>query len=372
MKILFFHRWVGVHYGGTEDHVKNLAAEFLKRGHQVSLLTREGRQLPDLSPEIKIWRVGRNFGESDFSYNHVIPLYWHTTLFMIKSFFFLISLRLLRGQKYDVISVHFVTEAWVARIFRFLFKVPYVFLLEGYTPLEAEMAKKADAVVAISQNLVEQVFKNHGFRPQFIPVGVDGAKFNLTIDGAEARQRLLGGFQKLIISVGRIEPRKDYTSLLTAAQMIKSRGFSYRFLIVGEGIDRAKILRLIEAENLNQEVVMLGAVTDREKAQLYRAADLFVLSTLYEGFGIVFVEAMACGLPVVSTRVGAVPEVVGDAGILVESKNPNSLAETIIKILSDDNLYKQLRSKALVTAGNYDWNKLIVEYEDAYQSVIKK
>lgn len=372
MKILFFHRWTGVHFGGTENHVTNLMEHLTVRGHDVSLLTRQGPRTGLFGVKIKVFVVGKNLHESDHSYETPIPLYFHTFLFMIKSFFLLCYLRVFRGLAFDVISVHFATEAVVARLFRFLFGTPYVFVQEGYTFLEANEAKKADASIAISEDMVRNIRKIHGYQPKYLPVGVGLERFNLEIDGTEERRINIGRFEKLIISVGRIEPRKDYPTLIEAARIIKQKNLHFRFLIVGDGIDYDKIDRNIKSLGLAEEVLMLGAVSEEEKAKLYRACDLFVLPTLYEGFGIVFVEAMASGLPVVSTDVGAVAEVVDGAGVLVGPRDPHALAMAIEEVAEDVNLYNKLKSKAVVAAQNYDWNKLIVEYESVYQSVIKK
>lgn len=366
MKVLFFHRWVGVHYGGAESHVKSLALEFSKLGHKVSILTREGTELTELDPSIKVWRISKNPFESDFSYENPILLYFHTGLFMIKSFLKLAHMSIVKGERFDVISVHFATEALVTRLFRTLFKVPYVFVLEGYTRLEAEQAKLANAAIAISQEMVVTVFKNHSYRPYFLPVGIDGSRFNIQIDGSAERSKYLNGFKKLIITVGRIEPRKDYPTLLAAAKIIKNRKLPYRFLIVGDGIDRSKINRLIEDLGLTNEILMIGAVSEEKKAQLYKAADVFVLPTLYEGFGIVFVEAMACGLPIVSTNVGAVSEVVDGAGKLVDPKNPESLAESIVEVLENESLRQSLSLRAIEVSQKYHWQNILPRYEEIY------
>ena len=367
MKILFFHRWTGVHFGGTETHVTELMRGFLQRGHQVSLLTRQGPLVGSLDPKIRVHRVSKNFCESDHSYENPIFLYFHTFLFMSKSFLYLLYLRIFLGQKYDVISVHFATEALVARFYRLIFKTPYVFVLEGYTPLEANEAKLADVSIAISENMVEKISQNHGYKPYFLQVGIDAGRFNLTIDGSSQRSEYIAGYDKLIITVGRLEPRKDYPTLLEAVSLIKQKGYRYRFIIVGDGIDRDKIGQSIKSLGLTEDAVMIGAVTEDLKAKLYRACDLFVLPTLYEGFGIVFIEAMASGLPIISTNVGAVPEVVGRAGLLVEPQNCQELAEAVIKVLEDSDLHSNLRREAINISGNYSWDKLIIKYEDVYR-----
>jgi len=97
--------------------------------------------------------------------------------------------------------------------------------------------------------------------------------------------------------------------------------------------------------------------------QYYQAADLFVLPTLYEGFGIVFIEAMASGIPIVSTTARAVPEVVGDAGLLVQPRDPIALAEKILALLQNPSLIATLRERGLSRAKRYDWEGIASRYE---------
>lgn len=369
MKILFFHRWTGVHLGGTETHVRELMERFVERGHEVSLLTRCGEYPKDIDPKIKIYRISKNPFESNHSYETPLLLYAHTAWFMTKSFFYLLYLRFIKGQKFDVISVHFATESLVCQLFRLLFGTPYVFILEGYTKLEADVAKLANAAVAISRHEVNDTFKYHGYKPLYIPKGKN-PHFNTDVDGSDVRREYLKGAEKLLIAVGRIESRKDYPTLVAAAKYALAKGKKYRWLIAGDGIDFQKIQNLIESENMTETVVMLGPVRNEDLPKFYRASDLFVLPTLYEGFGFVFVEAMACGLPVVSTTAGAVPEVVNGAGILVEPKCPEKFADAAIKILEDENLRREFSQKAIENAKYYDWERLIVEYENAYRSAV--
>src|SRR3989344_2923115 len=107
MKILFFHRWVGVHLGGTETHVRDLVEQFSLRGHKVAVLTRAGNENPSLNPRVLIYRIPKNFRESEHSYETLLPLYLHTAVYMAKSFLYLLYLRLVKREIFDVISVHF-------------------------------------------------------------------------------------------------------------------------------------------------------------------------------------------------------------------------------------------------------------------------
>ena len=369
MKILFFHRWVGVHGGGTETHLKELAYRLSRRGHRVDILTREGRELGDPELPIRVWRVSKNWRESPFSYEDVMRVLLHTSIFLLKSFLRLLLLKL-RGIEYDVVSTHFVTEAFLMRVIRRVFCWPYIFVLEGYTDLEAREARHANLQIAISQDEVEKCSRNYGYKPLLIPVGVDTGRFNSSVDGTEIRKRYAKDTEKLILTVCRLEPRKDIPTLVSAAEIVSIKDPSIKFVIVGEGISRKGIEKMVRELSLTDKVMFAGEVSDEELPMYYRACDLFVLPTLYEGFGIVFLEAMACGVPIVSTNVGAISEVVGDCGVLIPPQCPEILAEKILEIIENGELRKKLVMRGTEQVKEYDWDRLILKYEKAYQSVL--
>lgn len=363
MKILFFHRWVGVHGGGTETHLKELANRFAFSRHEVSILTRAGQPIPNLSNEIKVFRVSRNRGEFDHSYEDA-RVYWHTGLFMIKSFFTLLKLYL-KGYRPDVISVHFYTEAVVARVFRFFTRIPYIFILEGYTELEAKEAKRANGAVAISEYEARRCYADFAYRPEVIPVGVDIERFSPKGIGSKLMPE--GKFK--ILTVCRLEPRKDLFTLIDAAERFRDNHLIH-FYLAGTGIQANEIASAVKAKKLSN-FTLLGFVPDNELPKIYRTADIFILPTFEEGFGIVLAEAMAAGVPVISNPSGSVPEVVGTAGLLVKNKDPKALAQAIIK-LTNPATHSKFVKAGLGQARTYDWNKVILEYENAYQRTAKK
>ena len=366
IRILFFHRWVGVHVGGTETHIKELASRLSKRGHLVHILTREGDELKGYESLMRIWRVTKNWKESPFSYED-IRVYVYTLMFLFKSFFRLLTLRL-KGIQFDVVSVHFVTEAFLIRLVRWLFGWPYVFVLEGYTDLEAREAKHANLQIAISQDITDKCFANYGYKPLFIPPGIDLERFNAEVDGSGIRKQYSKNNEKLILTACRLDPRKDISTLVFAASIVCGQDPHIKFIIAGDGIEREKIERQIKDLGLSDKVKIIRKTVTPE---YYRACDIFVLPSLYEGFGIVFLEAMASGIPIISTTAPAIPEVVGESGVLVPPRKPDLLAEKILQVINDDKLREKLREKGFERVKKYDWDGIVVEYEKAYESVIK-
>ncbi len=373
MKIIFLHRWVGVHPGGTETHIKNLMDFFVARGHEVNLITREGEAVAELNKKIKVFTVPRLPYESDFSYKSMWDprLYLYTFLFMVLVFVKFLEIYFLKNERFDVLSVHFVTEAKVARLIRFLFRIPFVFSLEGYTPLEAREARHADLIFSVSRDIANRCQKDFGYTPIVKTHGVDLRVFNENNDGREIRQKYSLGDKFVFLTVCRLEPRKDLPTLLQAARKFLDDHDAV-FLIVGEGIQSGELKKQATDLGLHERVIFAGRVSDVALPSYYAAGNVFVLPTLYEGFGIVYAEAMASGLPIISTNTSAVPEVVGDAGILFPPKDVGALVSALTRVYTDRELYLRLKDKALRRAkDNFDLEKLLAIYENSCEELIR-
>lgn len=374
MKILFLHRWVGVHEGGTETHVKNLMRFLAGKGHQVFLITRQGKTLTDLDPRIKVYRIPRLPFESDFSYKSMYDprLYFYTAVFSLLIFLKIIEIYLFQRKKPDIISVHFVTEALAARLIRLIFQVPYSFSLEGYTRLEAKEAKKANLSFACSADIVEKCKKNFGYQPILKLHGVDFSIFNREKDTRALRNKLGLENNFVFLTVCRLEPRKNLPTLLRAARNLTSSHELVRFIVVGEGVQGEELKTESAEMGLTGKVIFTGRVRDQELPLYYALADAFVLPTLYEGFGIVYAEAMAAHLPIISTTAGAVPEVVGPAGILVEPRDIRALTAVLERLYLDKALYRQL-SEASYHRGTTNFNSemFLHIFEDSLINYLK-
>ncbi|MFA6518462.1 MAG: glycosyltransferase family 4 protein [Candidatus Shapirobacteria bacterium] len=370
MKVLFFHRWVGVHGGGTETHLLELAKRFSQLGHTITILTREGERLTDLDKAIKVIRISKSYRETDHSYNDW-RVYFYTLLFMFKSMIMLLKLKL-GGERYDVISVHFVTEAVIARLYRWLFGVPFIFILEGYTPMEAQAAKFANQRIAISKYEAMIYKQRHGLVSKLIYIGIDFKKFVLDKERlGTLRSKLVKKGEFMILTVCRLEPRKDLLTLIKAADRIRKINGKIKFMIAGTGISKGEIEIEIKKRKLRSTVKMLGFVTDDELPYYYGVANLFLLTSKEEWFGIVFIEAMAAGLPIVATDVDACPEVVADSGLFFRKSDSVDLTNKLIEVVGDGNLRKTLANNSKKRSLMFDWEKQIRLYEKEYLEVIK-
>jgi len=237
--------------------------------------------------------------------------------------------------------------------------------------MEGKEAAYADLKIAISEDIAKKCRKD-GYIPKIITPGIDLDRFNIRVDGSEIRKKYAKEKDKLVLTVARLDPRKDSLTLIEAACNVCRINPRIQFIIAGEGSEKEKIEKRIEELKLTENVFLIGFVPEETLPQYYRASDVFALPTLYEGFGIVYLEAMASGVPIVSTTVPAVPEVVGDAGILVPPKRPDLLAEGILKILENKQLADDFIEKGLEKAQKFDWNSIIDKLEEEYSAMVEK
>lgn len=176
------------------------------------------------------------------------------------------------------------------------------------------------------------------------------------VSDAEARElRLRYNLPaRFLLAVGSLEPRKNLRNLLAAAALLFDEFPDLRVVLVGGRMDIFKSVDL--GPFAVGRVMMLGQVADADLRGIYRAADLFVYPSLYEGFGIPPLEAMSCGTPVVASSATAVPEVVGEAAILVDPLDVKSIARGIRRVLVDSELRERLRRDGSARAASFDWD----------------
>ena len=174
-----------------------------------------------------------------------------------------------------------------------------------------------------------------------------------------------------ILFVGTLEKRKNVPTLLKSFYKLKKTKLDHKLVIVGgKGWKYTKIFDLIEELNLQDDVVFTDYVSDEYLVKLYNAADLFVYPSLYEGFGLPPLEAMACGCPVITSNISSLPEVVGDAGMMIDPNDIDGLTSAMLKILTDNELREELSRKSLDRAKMFSWKKTANETWKVYEDVL--
>ena len=219
---------------------------------------------------------------------------------------------------------------------------------------------QADLVLADSQNTKSDLIELLGVEVGRVEVLYPGVeeRFHPLDEGslAPVRARYSLDFP-FILTVGTLEPRKNHVGLLQAYSLLKGR-YPHRLVIAGgKGWLYEGIFQEVERLSLEERVFFLGYVPEEDLPALYNLADLFVFPSLYEGFGLPPLEAMACGTPVVVSDLSSLPEVVGDGALLVPPQEVEALAEAMEKALSDPSLREELRSKGLERARRFTWSE---------------
>ena len=177
---------------------------------------------------------------------------------------------------------------------------------------------------------------------------------------------------KVILYVGSEYPRKNVPFLVEAVNQLKRKIPEIKFLKIGTPQApgaREKLIELIEMLGLQEEVIFVGYVSENDIAKYYNAADLFVYPSLYEGFGMPPLEAMACGTPVVTSNVTSLPEVVADSAITIDPHDIDAFVNAMYDVLTDEKLREAMISRGLKRAQLFKWEKSAEEMRRIYEQL---
>jgi len=242
--------------------------------------------------------------------------------------------------------------------------------------------KRVDMVITDSRSTKKDLMKYMGVpetKIRTIYLGVDTEKFKVLSPNyvEPIRQKYQLNFP-YILYVGNLEPKKNIPTLLKAFTAVNSKnGGDCKLVIVGQKVWKYQpIFNTIQELNLQNKVIFLGYVPEQDLPGIYNAASLFVLPSIYEGFGFPPLEAMACGVPVITSNSSSLPEVVGDAGVMVDPYDSAALAAAINQVLSDEKLRTTLIKRGLERVKLFSWQKCAEEtvavYEEAYRKANSK
>ncbi len=175
-----------------------------------------------------------------------------------------------------------------------------------------------------------------------------------------------------LLFVGTLEPRKNLRRTLQAyAKLIHQKKIAHHFFLVGgNGWGEENVEHLIDQLNLVEFVTVLGRVSDEELCCWYANADVLLMPSLYEGFGLPLLEAMVFGVPVITANSSSMPEVAGEAGLLVDPANVDDIQQAIYRLCSDRELRRELSGKAIIRAQQYSWDNSAEKTLQVLESVI--
>ena len=390
--------------GGMNVYVRELARVLGKSGIEVDVFTR-WREKYD--PQIQ--QLGENarvihIESGPIGYWPKMDVYDHLDEFTAKLDAYVAA----EGRPYDLIHAHYWLSASVARTLAARWAVPRIQMfhtlglvkrevmdedIDGESDvrvtIERQAVQESAAIAAASEIEVGELRDLYGADPakvHVIPCGVDPMLFH-PIRQADAREKLgRDQCERIVLFVGRIEQIKGIDVLLRALGLLFQRRPDLRsdvcLLVVGGALDPGddapeteKILelrRLVHEHRMEANVNFVGSLDQENLALFYAAADVCAVPSLTESFGLVALEAMACGTPVVGTRVGGLQTLIehGESGLLVPAGDYQALADAIEQVLTDHRLRMHLAHGARDRAEHYTWQSVGDKIQALYDSVL--
>lgn len=299
------------------------------------------------------------------------------------------------GIKYDLVHSHYCLSGQVGQWAGKRWQVPHMFMfhtlgalkdrITGSEPepdtriaMEKKLATECDLILASTEREKRHLIELYGALPQriqVVPCGVDLERFRPSAQ-RESRARLgLNGAERVILYVGRFDPIKGIDRLLAAVAQVQ-RETRLRLVLVGGGGEDAPEDRALHAMcsalSLEDCVTFAGRRTHDELPDYYQAADALVLPSYYESFGLVVLEAMACGTPVIATRVGVVEDIIrnGVNGWVVEENGSESLAAGLRWGLAQHNVKQTAANSIRATVEGYDWSSVASFIDSEYRLLL--
>jgi glycosyltransferase involved in cell wall biosynthesis len=240
-------------------------------------------------------------------------------------------------------------------------------------PRAARRAARIIVPSACTRRDVVRLLRVPEAKVRVIPLGVGEAFRPVTAPHVlEALRRRYGLPERFILFLGNLEPKKNLPRLLTAFAEARGRGrLTHRLVLAGQKAWHTRaIRRALRTHRLHRMAMLLGAIPEEDLPALYSAASMLVFPSLYEGFGLPPLEAMACGTPVIASTAGALPEVVGEAALLLRPSDVAGLRTAMIKVAHNAFLRRRLGELGRARAAKYTWAETARRTLDVYDDVL--
>jgi len=286
--------------------------------------------------------------------------------------------KLLRENNYDLVHAFFgFPTAWLC--FRSANKLPYIISLRGsdvpgkharlkldykiLAPVFKAIWKKAFALIACSQGLKDRALQ---FMPSAaIDVITNGIDLNMFHPAQNGKS-----FQQLkLLTVGRLSVTKRFEMLIDAVEILHKAGCNLRLTIAGGGAMLNRLKQIVSQKNLTDIIDVKGRIESDLMPDLYRQNDIFVSASMQEGMSNAMLEAMASGLPIITTRCEGVDELITDNGIVIEQARPEAIADEIKKLADDKTGYELMCKTAGKKAEQFGWDNIAEQYLRYYRNV---
>jgi glycosyltransferase involved in cell wall biosynthesis len=272
---------------------------------------------------------------------------------------------LVRTKARKIVTVHDLTSFLMPQVHIKTKCLYYNFFLRAGS-------RRADAVIFVSRSTQEdwrRYFPDSPVKQFVIPLG-KGPDYRPDLPSAQVQDVLkrYSLSQPYLLYLGTIEPRKNLTRLVQAFAQVQSSFPSHSLVIAGKkGWMYDELFRTVAELDLDDRIVFTGFVEEQDKPYLIVASEIFVYPSLYEGFGIPVLEALACGTPTLTSDNSSLREVAGDAAVLVNPESVDDIALKMRMLLSDSAMRESLRAKAILQAAKFDWTRMAYETIQTYR-----
>jgi glycosyltransferase involved in cell wall biosynthesis len=236
-------------------------------------------------------------------------------------------------------------------------------------------SRQADAIIAVSESTRQDVIRLLDIDPGKIfttQLGVDPS-FKV-IDENDSLEKAASNYglpENFILYLGTIEPRKNLPLLIKSYKRLVDSGTKHKLVLVGKyGWMYKEVLHLVDELKLTNWVYFTGYIPQEDLPLVYNLATLFVYPTIYEGFGLPVLEAMACGVPVITSQISSLPEIVGDAGVLIPVSGAGALYDAMDRLLQNKSLRDELIKAGLTRAKTFSWERTAQLTYKIYQKVL--
>jgi glycosyltransferase involved in cell wall biosynthesis len=351
-------------WSGAEKMVKEIA-EFLNKKYDIYIIT---------------MRLDNSYSQNEQKNGYTIVRVGNGVSLLNKLLFPVFSLIKIRQFKPDI--VHGIMESYAGGalvLCKYFFpKAKRILTLQSGDLDDAKKQSKflikiffkiihfaPHKITAISNFLAKRAI-NLGVKKEnvfVIPNGVDLSRFSKSEEKIKDR----------VVYVGRLSWEKGLNYLIEAWVSVIKAVPSAKLVIIGEGKEREAIKKMIKELKITDSVILTGNLAYEKVPSEIKRSEIFVCPSLAEGLGIVFIEAQACGVPPIGTRVGGIPDVIqdGENGLLIEPKNSDQIRDAILKLLNDKELAKRLGERGLETCKRFEWKKILEEIDEIYQDISK-
>ncbi len=248
----------------------------------------------------------------------------------------------------------------------------------NYWPLFVKRsAIKADHIISVSESTKKDIVRLYNISEHKITVIHEACNNSFKrIEDESALKRISQKYglpARYILYVGTIEPRKNLNVVLEVMDILNKYNLNIKLVIVGKkGWLYAGFYDTLQRLGLENNVIFTGYIPAEDLPGIYNLAKIFVYPSKYEGFGLPLLEAMSCGVPVIASNVPSIPEVLGDAGILVGHDDPKEFAHKIYELLTDKEISAKMSSKGFERIKFFSWEKVAKETRKVYERVYLK